>query len=67
LPLNIEKALLQDILKSGGIAIYDAGKSQGLCALLASNKELFGSQGDNIRYKISQRVKYLKKYPKISF
>jgi len=43
LPLNIEKALLQDILKSGGIALYDAGKSQGLCALLDSIKELFGS------------------------
>ena len=67
LPLNIEKALLQDILKSGGIAIYDAGKSQGLCALLDSNKELFGSRGDNIRSKISQRVKYLKSLPEDKF
>ena len=67
LPLNIEKALLQDILKSGGIAIYDAGKSQGLCRLLDSNKELFGSRGDNIRSKISQRVKYLKKLPEDKF
>jgi len=67
LPLNIEKVLLQDILKSGGIALNDAGKSQGLCALLDSNKELFGSRGDNIRSKISQRVKHLKKLPEDKF
>jgi len=67
LPLNIEKALLQDILKSGRIALYDAGKSQGLCALLGSNKDLFGSRGDKIRSKISQRVKHQKKLPEDKF
>jgi len=67
LPLNIEKALLQDILKSGGIALCDAGKSQGLCALLYSNKELFGSQGDIIHSKTIQRVKHLKKLPEDKF
>jgi hypothetical protein len=63
LPRNIEKALLQDITKSGGIALYDAGKSQGLCDLLNSNKELFGPWGDNIRTRIGQRVRYLKSLP----
>ena len=63
LPLNVEKALLQDITKSGGIALYDAGKSQGLCALLDSNREFFGARGDKTRTKIGQRVKYLKSLP----
>ena len=63
LPLNIEKALLQDITKTGGIALYDAGKSQGLCKILDNNKEYFGSRGDKIRTKIGQRVRYLKSLP----
>lgn len=67
LPLNIEKALLQDILKSGGISLYNAGKSQGVCALLDNNKEFFGSRGDKICSKISQRVKCLKKLPQEKF
>jgi len=61
--LNVEKALLQDITKSGGIALYDAGKAQGLCVLLDSNKEFFGARGDKIRTRIGQRVKYLKALP----
>ena len=63
LPLNVEKALLQDITKTGGISLYDAGKAQGLCVLLDSNKEFFGARGDNIQTRIGQRVKYLKGLP----
>jgi len=61
--LNIEKALLQDITKSGGISLYDTGRAQGLCSILDSNKEFFGARGDKIRIRIGQRVKCLKGLP----
>jgi len=66
LPLHIEKALLQDIIKSGGISLCDTGKLQGLCALLDSSKEFFGARGDKIQTRIGQRVKHLKVCPMTS-
>lgn len=63
LPFAVEKQLLIDIERKGGIKFFDAGKKQGHRVLFDERPELFGDIGHPIRDKARKRLNYLKKLP----
>lgn len=61
----VEKQVLKDIEESGGLHLFEKGKTQGLSQLLDNpdRRRLYGERGDGTRKKISRRVRYLKQLP----
>lgn len=64
LSLVVEKQLLQDIEERGGLALFDAGKTQGLAELLDNQERenIYGPKGGPLREKIRKRVFLFKKW-----
>jgi hypothetical protein len=64
LQLHVEKQVVQDIEDNGGIAVFNAGKTQGTCSLLDNpeRSNLYGPRGGPLRDKIRKRIQVFKKW-----
>lgn len=62
-PPHIEKQLLQDIEKSGGL---DKLSGQALSKLL-NQRKCYGNRGDDLRRRITTRVNYLKQIDRVKY
>jgi hypothetical protein len=56
LPKNLQRQLLEDINKKGGIDKFDVLSTQAICELCDQRPTLYGNRGDKIRKRISKKV-----------
>jgi len=56
LPYNLQRSLLLDIFKNGGIQFFDQGKHLGLARLCDKRTHLYGERGDPLRERIGKKV-----------